>query len=258
MSVVLTQVERERSLYNSKCAEFDSLLRNPYVPKSSSTQTNFLAGASNPPPMGIQNNTPAQTSSTPLFSSFSQLGASANLGSSVRQELLELGFNFHLALLWICNSLILWFSLLWSLVTLFIFRPPASGVPTNPLFGQTNLPLNNSQNSGRTQMMFGNPGAIKNECFSFFKYNMNSVWLLTLLFVKVTDFLLLYILYLWNIKYVFLKIYSSQLLNLLYFFLFPSGNLSGCLRLYILLVIYFCYLIINTVSFSEDLFKPTA
>ncbi|XXG70928.1 hypothetical protein AAC387_Pa07g0296 [Persea americana] len=68
-------VERERNLLNSKLAEFENLLRNPYdlsSPGSPATATPFLATNRNATSMGVQNNMPIPVSS------FSQLGSSIN------------------------------------------------------------------------------------------------------------------------------------------------------------------------------------
>lgn len=72
-------VERERNLLNSKLTEFESLLRNPYVmrPTSTSQQTQFRMPSSTAP--SINNSGPTSVSS------FSQL----NTGSSMRPSLPE-------------------------------------------------------------------------------------------------------------------------------------------------------------------------
>ncbi|KAA8522650.1 hypothetical protein F0562_009188 [Nyssa sinensis] len=70
-------VERERILLNSKLLEFESLLRNPCaVPPHSAiaTQSPFSAASPNASSMTARNGAP------PSVSSFSQLGASLNIG----------------------------------------------------------------------------------------------------------------------------------------------------------------------------------
>ncbi|OMO53220.1 hypothetical protein CCACVL1_28802 [Corchorus capsularis] len=77
-------VERERNLHNSKLAEFENLLRNPYRGPAGSTVAQQIpfpgvtASAFNPI---AQNSAP---SVPPSVSSFSQLGASLNTGLAVR------------------------------------------------------------------------------------------------------------------------------------------------------------------------------
>ncbi|XP_038885751.1 zinc finger CCCH domain-containing protein 16-like [Benincasa hispida] len=74
------QVERERNLLNSKLAEFEALLHKPYVKpanrapgnQSSFSGTNSLS------------NLPNAQINTPSLSSFSQLGASFNMGFGAR------------------------------------------------------------------------------------------------------------------------------------------------------------------------------
>lgn len=77
---MLVQVERERNLRSSKLMEFQNLLREPYKMPPSSTltsqQSQFLGTNANPFSGTIQNNDPHPLS----VSSFSQLGASLNLG----------------------------------------------------------------------------------------------------------------------------------------------------------------------------------
>lgn len=73
-------VERERNLLNSKLAEFEGLLHKPYVTpsnrapgnQSSFSGTNFLSIL------------PSAQNNTPSLSSFSQLGASLNMGFGAR------------------------------------------------------------------------------------------------------------------------------------------------------------------------------
>lgn len=77
------QVERERTLLNSKLLEFESLLRNPYVvPLAGATKSAFSGASQNVSSLNAQNSTP------PLVSSFSQLGASLNTGFGTRQDFL--------------------------------------------------------------------------------------------------------------------------------------------------------------------------
>ncbi|KAK9287632.1 hypothetical protein L1049_016069 [Liquidambar formosana] len=72
-------VERERSLLNAKLIEFENLLRNPYaVPPNSTLATR------NPPPNQNASSLSAQNSGPPSVSSFSQLGASLNMGFGMR------------------------------------------------------------------------------------------------------------------------------------------------------------------------------
>lgn len=75
-------VERERSLLNAKLLEFEALLRNPYVLKSSSITPQSSSPGFGPStlPTTSTNNAP------PLVSSFSQLGGSLNLGLGMRPE----------------------------------------------------------------------------------------------------------------------------------------------------------------------------
>ncbi|KAK8598009.1 hypothetical protein V6N13_095401 [Hibiscus sabdariffa] len=78
-------IERERNLLNSKLAEFENLLRNPYKGPAGSTpaqQIPFPGGA----PVGfsptVQNTVAPQNNFPPPVSSFNQLGASLNTGFS--------------------------------------------------------------------------------------------------------------------------------------------------------------------------------
>lgn len=77
-------VERERNLLNSKLAEFDSLLHKPYVTPlnhSPGNQSSFSGTNSLSTPPSAQNSSP------PSLSSFSQLGASLNIGSVARPSI---------------------------------------------------------------------------------------------------------------------------------------------------------------------------
>lgn len=77
------QVERERTLLNTKLLEFESLLRNPYaVPLSNATRSAFPGVTHSVSSPNAQNSTP------PPVSSFSQLSASLNTGFGTRQDLL--------------------------------------------------------------------------------------------------------------------------------------------------------------------------
>ncbi|CAL5416936.1 unnamed protein product [Camellia sinensis] len=74
-------VERERNLLNAKLLEFENLLRNPYaVPQNPSivTQSAFPGATPSVSSMTAQNSNP------PSVSSFSQLGASLNMGFGMR------------------------------------------------------------------------------------------------------------------------------------------------------------------------------
>lgn len=85
------QVERERSLVNSKVAEFENLLQNPYASSSTSAlnaQSPF-PGATPSASLSAQSPFPgaapnalssAQSSFPPSASSFSQLGTILNTG----------------------------------------------------------------------------------------------------------------------------------------------------------------------------------
>ena len=76
----MMQFDRERNLLNSKILEFDNVLRNPYVVSQSPSFAgmNHFPGTNN----GMQ--LPhSQSNGPPSFSSFSQLRASANLGSNI-------------------------------------------------------------------------------------------------------------------------------------------------------------------------------
>lgn len=67
-----SSIERERNMLNSKLAEFDVLLRSPYVIRSSGpTIANQFPGSDNVTTLSPQSNKP------PTFSSFSQFGASS-------------------------------------------------------------------------------------------------------------------------------------------------------------------------------------
>ncbi|KAJ0985219.1 hypothetical protein J5N97_003575 [Dioscorea zingiberensis] len=110
-------VDRERNLLNSKLLEFDNLLRNPYlVPQNPS----FPARSQFPGTNNSMQLPNTQSNGPPAFSSFSQLGASTNLGSNITSQ--------------------------------------APGIQPNTLFGQPSLPQNTSQSSGRSEMKFGMPG----------------------------------------------------------------------------------------------------
>lgn len=77
------QVERERTLLNSKLVEFENLLRNPYaVPLANATRSVFPGATQSVFSLNAQNSTP------PPVSSFSQLGASLNTGFGTRQDFL--------------------------------------------------------------------------------------------------------------------------------------------------------------------------
>lgn len=79
--LILVQVERERSLLNSKLVEFDNFLRNPYRAPSYSgpaTQSSFPVASQSP----FSQNFPAKA--PPLVSSFSQLGSSLNIRSVIK------------------------------------------------------------------------------------------------------------------------------------------------------------------------------
>ncbi|XP_020088207.1 zinc finger CCCH domain-containing protein 46 [Ananas comosus] len=98
-------VERERNLLNSKLLDFDNLLRNPYVlQKSGVPMVGPSPGTNSVAPFGA-----SQSNAPPVFSSFSQLGAVTNAGSS--------------------------------------FRASAPGTPSNTVFGQSNSFQNPSQNT---------------------------------------------------------------------------------------------------------------
>ncbi|KAG8661343.1 zinc finger CCCH domain-containing protein 16 isoform X2 [Manihot esculenta] len=73
-------VERERNSLNSKLTEFENLLRNPYIapPKSAPSPSPFPGLTSNAISTTGEKNVP------PAVSSFSQLGASLNIGSTTR------------------------------------------------------------------------------------------------------------------------------------------------------------------------------
>lgn len=75
-------VERERSLLNAKLSEFETLLRNPYVLKSSSitSQSSSPGFVPSALPAITANNVP------PSVSSFSQLGGSLNMGFGMRPD----------------------------------------------------------------------------------------------------------------------------------------------------------------------------
>ncbi|KAK9087985.1 hypothetical protein Syun_030379 [Stephania yunnanensis] len=85
LSVLMEQIAKERSLLNSKLAEFDNLLRNPYLRSSNSVSTSpspFSVVKVNEFIVGDQNKVPS------AVSSFSQLGFSTNEGPNKRQVLL--------------------------------------------------------------------------------------------------------------------------------------------------------------------------
>lgn len=86
----LCQVERERNSLNSKLTEFENLLRNPYIapPKSAPCPSPFPGLTSNAISTTGEKNVP------PAVSSFSQLGASLNIGSTTRHASL-LSFKFR-------------------------------------------------------------------------------------------------------------------------------------------------------------------
>lgn len=96
----MIQVERERSLLNSKLIEFENLLRNPYVnpPNTSSsgspaTATPFPVTNFNAPSLGVQNNMPIPVSS------FSQLG-SINSVYNIRQDSFQRTISHHFRSPW--------------------------------------------------------------------------------------------------------------------------------------------------------------
>lgn len=81
-NLTLLQVERERNLVNSKAAEFENLLRNPYT-KHTTTQSNqnpFPIGAASSPSIAPQNSG---------VSSFQQ-SPPPNMSFGVRQVVLML------------------------------------------------------------------------------------------------------------------------------------------------------------------------
>ncbi|KAM0939391.1 putative transcription factor C3H family [Dioscorea sansibarensis] len=109
--------DRERNLLNSKILEFDNVLRNPYVVSQSPSFAgmNHFPGTNN----GMQ--LPhSQSNGPPSFSSFSQLRASANLGSNI--------------------------------------APQAPWIQPSPLFGQPSLPQSTGQSRGGLEMKFGMAG----------------------------------------------------------------------------------------------------
>ncbi|GMP78373.1 hypothetical protein CsSME_00034313 [Camellia sinensis var. sinensis] len=74
-------VERERNLLNAKLLEFENLLRNPYaVPQNPSIATQSAFPGATPSVSSMT----AQNSNPPSVSSFSQLGASLNMGFGMR------------------------------------------------------------------------------------------------------------------------------------------------------------------------------
>ncbi|GAB2301500.1 hypothetical protein Dimus_035519 [Dionaea muscipula] len=110
-------VERERSLLNSKLNEFQSLLLNRYSVRSSPAQ--FTAGPFPPAPASISS-PETQPSGPPSVSSFSQLGASLNMGLNTRQcsvkapEVLLVCFLSLMSRLWLQCVEFLTYSILYS------------------------------------------------------------------------------------------------------------------------------------------------
>lgn len=117
-----TIVERERSLYNSKCVEFSNLRKNPYVMSNNGTAgTNIFPGANNLiPSTNFPNNAPTQSNALPSFSNINQFGASNNFGSNA--------------------------------------GPQAPTTQTSSIFGQPKLSQFGIQSSGGTGLKFGNSG----------------------------------------------------------------------------------------------------
>ncbi|THG07247.1 hypothetical protein TEA_023760 [Camellia sinensis var. sinensis] len=99
-------VERERNLLNAKLLEFENLLRNPYaVPQNPSIATQSAFPGATPSVSSMT----AQNSNPPSVSSFSQLGASLNMGFGMRQDFLptsEFIFSYLLANDGICLLLL--------------------------------------------------------------------------------------------------------------------------------------------------------
>ncbi|XP_039145051.1 LOW QUALITY PROTEIN: zinc finger CCCH domain-containing protein 46 [Dioscorea cayenensis subsp. rotundata] len=110
-------VDRERNLLNSKLIEFGNLLQNPYVV----SQSPSFAGMSQFPGTNNGMQLPhTQSNGPPSFSSFSQLKASANVGSNILSQ--------------------------------------APGIQPSTLFGRPSLPQNNGQSPGGLEMKFGTAG----------------------------------------------------------------------------------------------------
>lgn len=78
----MVQVDRERSLLNSKLIEFQNLVQKPYAVSSAptpSSQNLFAGGSANAP---VVNN-----GFSPQASSFSQLNGSLSTGSEMKELL---------------------------------------------------------------------------------------------------------------------------------------------------------------------------
>ncbi|XP_021689230.2 zinc finger CCCH domain-containing protein 16 isoform X2 [Hevea brasiliensis] len=123
-------VERERNLLNSKLTEFENLLRNPYVaPQNSALSQGTFPGVT---PNAIS--TTGENNAPPAVSSFSQLGASLNMGSTTRPSA-PLNNPFGQPNLFSNSS---------QSFSTFGIRPSAS---SNNAFGQPNFFSNASQTS---------------------------------------------------------------------------------------------------------------
>ncbi|MQL91561.1 hypothetical protein Taro_024174, partial [Colocasia esculenta] len=73
-------VERERNLLNNKLMEYDNFVRSPYgVPQRTSSAGHSIF----PPSNNSASSVDAQKNITPSLSSFSQPGASANVGPTI-------------------------------------------------------------------------------------------------------------------------------------------------------------------------------
>ncbi|XP_049399162.1 zinc finger CCCH domain-containing protein 46 isoform X4 [Solanum stenotomum] len=79
---LMSIVERERSLVNSKVAEFENLLRNPYASTSTSAPNAQSPFPGATPSTSLSAQSSAQSSFPPSASSFSQLGTILNTGTS--------------------------------------------------------------------------------------------------------------------------------------------------------------------------------
>ncbi|XP_049346970.1 zinc finger CCCH domain-containing protein 16 isoform X3 [Solanum verrucosum] len=79
---LMSIVERERSLVNSKVAEFENLLRNPYASTSTSAPNAQSPFPGATPSASLSAQSSAQSSFPPSASSFSQLGTILNTGTS--------------------------------------------------------------------------------------------------------------------------------------------------------------------------------
>ncbi|KAK9082694.1 hypothetical protein Scep_029165 [Stephania cephalantha] len=138
-------IAKERSLLNSKLAEFDNLLRNPYLRSSNSVSNSpspFSLVKVNEFIVGDQNKVPS------VVSSFSQLGFSTNEGPNKRQVLLGYMKAFFIV------------------VVIAVLSLHAVHVPASNFGDQRPFPISSSVDLGMNNLTAGSQalGVLGNNC----------------------------------------------------------------------------------------------